>query len=225
MNLYVLVEGSTEKHVYPSWLSYLLPKYSKIDDPFELDDNNYYIFGAEGYPGILDDIPNAIEDITEAGNFDYLLIVVDADEVTVAERREEIVTKIQETTFDLNKVIIVVQNHCIETWCLGNRKVYSRNPNTANFIECKDHYCVKENDPELMPLDTQNNDFTTRAQYHEYYLKNMLAERNIKYSKGKRSKAIQDRTYFEEMLLRVQQTEHLNSFREFIYAIRNLPTA
>jgi hypothetical protein len=42
MNLYFLVEGqSTEKKVYPAWLSHLLPELNRVNNYDEVDTNNF----------------------------------------------------------------------------------------------------------------------------------------------------------------------------------------
>lgn len=44
MNFYIVVEGDqTEMSVYPAWLSILAPTYTRIDNAWEVDENNYYV--------------------------------------------------------------------------------------------------------------------------------------------------------------------------------------
>lgn len=222
MNLYILVEGKSEKYIYPAWLEVLIPGLSRVEKYDEADEYNYYLFSSFGYPSILDDIISAIDEINEVNKYDYLMIVLDADDTSVEDRRTEVLQKISETTFSHSRVLVVVQNHSIETWCLGNRKVYSRNPTTDEFISCTKFYCVKDNDPEYMGIDESIMQVTTTAQYHEYYLRKMLLERNASYSKGKRSKAVQDVEYLKQLIERIETTNHLDSFKEFILLTQNL---
>ncbi|PWV99310.1 hypothetical protein DFQ01_11526 [Paenibacillus cellulosilyticus] len=222
MNLYILVEGKSEKHIYPKWLSELLPQLVQVKHLDLITSNNYYLFSCDGYPSIIKDIPNAISDIKTRTNIDYLMIVLDSDDVAVEDRKSEVLSVVQNCGFDPAKILIVVQNHCIETWCLGNQKVFSRNPQTSEFIECSRFYSILENDPELMGIDTNVSQVTTVAQYHEYYLSKMLLERNASYTKGKGSKAVQNPQFLFQMIERIDSTDHLSSFREFIGIIRYL---
>lgn len=43
MNVYIFVEGKTERKVYPSWLAQLVPHLSKVDRPALVRQNNYCI--------------------------------------------------------------------------------------------------------------------------------------------------------------------------------------
>ena len=44
MNLYILVEGkNTEKKIYPSWLSYLLPQLKRVNFYDQVDKNSYFL--------------------------------------------------------------------------------------------------------------------------------------------------------------------------------------
>lgn len=53
MNLYVIVEGkSTEPQVYSAWLQILAPHLTKIDDAWDVDENDYYLFSSNGIPSI-----------------------------------------------------------------------------------------------------------------------------------------------------------------------------
>ncbi|MDB9315843.1 hypothetical protein PN462_22215 [Spirulina sp. CS-785/01] len=132
MNLYFLVEGrSTETKLYPRWLQYLVPELTQVDNHDDVQKNNYYLVSGQGYPAILNYLSTAVEDITEVGVYNYLVICVDADEDSVKERKEEIRTFIEEQNFELGstKVKIIIQNRCIESWLLGNRKIFdSRQP-------------------------------------------------------------------------------------------------
>lgn len=202
----------------------LIPDLKQIKSVSDVDGNCYFLFSSFGYPSILDDIPNAVVDMNEYG-YDFLIIVIDSDEATIEERRAEVINKMKDISIDHNKVAVVVQNHCIETWFLGNRKIYSRQPNTPEFMDCSKHYCVMDNDPENMTMDDKlSSQYTTTAQYHEYYLKKMLNERNVKYSKGKMSKAVQDEQYLEQIVHRVENTDHLKSFRYFLEVLNLIKT-
>jgi REP element-mobilizing transposase RayT len=182
MNIYFLVEGRrSEKKVYPQWLSYLLPGLTQVRYFDEAKNHNFYLFSSNGYPSILDDIKNAAEDINSCGKYAYLVVCLDADESTVEEKREEINEIFQPGSLELKaELVIIVQNRCFETWFLGNRKVFPRNPQDEIFREYCRFYNVSIKDPELMPNFAG---FNRIAQFHEDYLKRMLREKGIRYTK------------------------------------------
>jgi len=133
MNIYFLVEGnSTEKQIYPKWLEYLIPNLKRVKYYDQVENNNYYLISGKGYPNILHDgLDNAVDKIRETKKYDYLVICVDADEETVEERVNYINNFMQEQNINLGetKVEIIIQNRCIETWLLGNKKIFdSRQP-------------------------------------------------------------------------------------------------
>ena len=92
MNLYFLVEGKTEGKVYPQWLEHLLPvDFSRINNASQASKNNYYLISGGGYPSILDNhLRNAVEEVNEDGNYDWLILVIDADDITAQSKIEEV---------------------------------------------------------------------------------------------------------------------------------------
>lgn len=215
MNLYFLVEGRrTEKKIYPKWLSHLLPELTEVSDPFKVDMNNFYLFNGNGFPSLLDNhLLNAVEDVNTIAKFNYFIICLDSDDATVEERREYVLTFIRKHKVQLTKstFVIIVQNKCIETWFLGNRRAYSKNPQTIELRKYNLFFNVQKNDPELM---TAIDDFSTSAQFHEEYLTQMLLEKKIRYSK-KNPNAVGERHYLEELISRQNDTGHLLSLKDF----------
>lgn len=215
MNLYFLVEGRrTEKKVYPKWLSYLLPKLTPVKNYDDVNQNNYYLISAEGYPSIIyDSIPASIEEINSSGKYDYFVVCLDADESTVDERKEEIYDFIDEEKLELKKakMAIIVQNRCFETWFLGNRKIYTRNP-PKNLLQYTRYYDVSVDDPELMG----KSDRKTHASFHLAYLKALFEAKNLTYSKKIPGEVLEE-YYFQQLLKRIKdKPEHLRSFSKFI---------
>jgi len=95
MNLYFLVEGKrTEVKVYPKWLGYLLPAFKRVKYPNEAVENNYFLISGNGYPCILNQIITSIEEINELGNYNHLIVCLDAEENTVEEHINSIINKI-----------------------------------------------------------------------------------------------------------------------------------
>jgi len=182
MNLYFLVEGKTEQKVYPSWISYLLPNLSRIFSPDQATNNNYYLISGGGFPSLLDNhLKASIEDVNNFGMYDFLIICLDSDDVLP----EKIIIMVN-NFIKHNEIIpscklqVLVQRKCMETWFMGNRTVYPRNP-SADFLQFSNFYNVSINDPEIMP---KPHDFVESCSiYHYVYLKNMLSEKRIRYSK------------------------------------------
>lgn len=221
MNLYFLVEGKrTEMRILPEWLKHFLPHYSRIKNPYDASHNNYYLISGYGYPSILEYIEDAITEINEIDRFDYFFICIDADEFSIEERKEEVVDWITNQKLHLQfcELKIIVQNRCIETWLLGNTKVYPRQPDNPIFIKYAGFYNVAQNDPELMGV---YEGFRNHASFHESYLKLMLLERNIRYSK-QHPRGVTDVSYLEELVQRCKTNLHLASFRIFVDIIEKI---
>ena len=176
MNLYFLVEGKrTEVKVYPKWLSHLLPDIKEVSDPFKISKNSYYLFNGNGFPSLLDNhLRNAVSDINKIGKFHYLIICLDSDDDSVEDRKTQVSEFIEANNIklDSSKLVIIVQNKCIETWFLGNRKVYSSQPQNIQLRKYNRFYNVKEKNPELMKYV---DGFPNSAQFHYSYLTEMFA--------------------------------------------------
>lgn len=214
MNLYFLVEGKrTERKVYPMWLSILKPELTKVNYAVDVQSNNYYLISGEGYPSLLSHLENAIDEVNEIDKFDYLILCLDSEEVSSQTRKEEILKYIANKHIELKKteLVIIIQHPCFETWFLGNRKIFKRNPQSQTLNQYINFYDVRENDPELMPCYQEN----TRAQFHHSYLREIFNERNIVYTKQKPG-IVGEETFLNELINRSIETEHISSFKEFI---------
>ena len=137
MNIYFLVEGKTEAIVYPDWLAHLLPDFSRVKNAFDVRENNYFLFNGGGFPSLLHNhLRNTVEDINEINKFDYLVVCLDADDFSVEERKDEVLQFIENQSVILNNftsLVIIVQNKCIETWFLGNAKIFKQNPENEDL--------------------------------------------------------------------------------------------
>lgn len=216
MNVYFLVEGkNTEMAVYPKWLDYLVPQLKRVDNFYEVTINNYCIFNCGGITSLEKVIPSSIIDINKNNNFncffDYFVICVDVENATIEQRVSKIDNIIQsgEPLNEKTKLIIIVQNRCIETWFLGNRKVFTKQPkNNPSFIKYSQLYNVAQNDPELMEnLDTLDSSI---ANFHKRYLKAMLHERG-----NKKDSQFHQWNYLTELINRIKDTKHLKTFKNF----------
>lgn len=211
MNIYALVEGKrTEKVIYRSWLTSCLSGMQLADRIEDLTGNHLFIVSGGGYPCILNRIHAAIEDAIAHGDVDCLLICVDSEEQSYQERYDEILAWVRKgRAFD--RIEIIVQHCCIETWLLGNSHIVKRNPGDEilrNFLRIHD---VRTEDPESSPLA---DNFTTRAQFHEQYLRSIFRERHQVYTKCDPGEACKP-YYLAELVRRNHGTGHIASFGVF----------
>ncbi|CBN58086.1 hypothetical protein OSCI_3620009 [Kamptonema sp. PCC 6506] len=218
MNLYFLVEGATtEKKVYPAWLAHLLPELQRVQSYDLVNEKNYYLISGEGYPSIYNFIGNSIEDINASGKYNYFVVCLDAEENTVTELKTEIYDFLSTQQLILNntKFVLIIQNRCLETWLLGNRKIYSKQPQSQPLLDYTKYYNVSAHDPEMMG---KYKDFNTHAQFHESYLKALFEAKNEKKSYTKqRPGDVLKPFYLDQLVARIQQEpQHLTSFRYFI---------
>ena len=222
MNLYIIVEGEAELKAYPKWLSYTLPQLSQVDDYRDVTHNNYYIFSGGGIPSMYNHIVNAIRDINTVKSYSYFIICIDSEEVSVERRKEKVLEFIKAEgvqLMDSCELKFVIQHRCMETWFLGNRKVYKRNPQGEKFREYSAFYNVEKDDPELME---KYEGFKLTPRFHYAYLREMLKEYNIRYSKHN-PKAVLEETYFDEIVKRVlDEPTNLNSFSGFLALIEEI---
>ena len=215
MNIYFLVEGRrTEMKIYPAWLSCLVPELTRVNHFDQVATNNYYIITGGGYPSILNTVlPNAVQEINVVGRYDYLAVCLDADESSVAEREAEVRAVFNRIALENAGLEIIVQNRCIETWLLGNRKIYSPNPQNADLIKWTRFYDVSANDPELMGVYPG---YANHARFHESYLKALFAEKNMTYTKTRPRDAAEEH-YFNQLMARVlEEPQHLQTFQRFL---------
>jgi hypothetical protein len=221
MNIYILVEGKTELYVYPKWIEHILPDFTRVQMPQDANTNNYYIFGNMGFPCIIDnDLVSIINDENIISKYDFLVVCIDSDGLDVNEREQLVINKCIEHNFELRKLKVVVQHHCFETWCLGNRTIFSRNPQLESLRDCIQYYDVSIENPERMyqPDNFEKNS----CHYHEHYIKQVFKERGIKYQKGKNAVKYIDETYFNQLTKRHMDTNHIATFQRFVKIFENL---
>jgi Domain of unknown function (DUF4276) len=214
MNLYFIVEGETERKVYPSWLSYLLPELERVKNPSQVQTNNYYLISGGGYPSLYEEVEAAVENINISQKYNYLIICTDAEENSVEYMQQEISEYFLENELNIenSQLKIVIQNRCIETWFLGNSKIYSRQPQSQRLLEYNRYYDVSKECPELMGKYESD----VHAHFHEAYLKELFAAKNMQYSKTK-PRDVQEEYYLQELQIRSQrQANHLPTFQNFI---------
>ena len=214
MNLYFLLEGKrTEPRIYPKWFEFLLPSYARIKDPYSVESNQYYMISGMGFPSLLHNhLKNSIDEVNEIDKYDYLVIVLDSEEENVEFRINEVNKFIENNNLELNcRLKIIVQHRCIETWLLGNKKVFARQPSSTVLVKYIQHYNVYENDPENCH---KYEIFSTTADFHLSYLKLMLKERNISYTKKYPRDTAE--VYYLEQLINRTKNGHIKSFKDLM---------
>ena len=224
MNVYFLVEGEgTEMKLYPKWLHYLKPELKEVEDWEKVTQNDYFIFSGAGIPSIYKHTVNAIQNINENPVFDKLIVCLDAEEMPIEESITEIKNYISKSGVILNKrcsIEYIIQNVCIETWFLGNRKIVKRNPQNRELREFIEYYNIIEKDPELMP---RKETFRTKASFHYTYFKKIVEERNLSYSKAQPNIAT-EKSFLDELINRTKETNHLPTLKFFFDVVSKIST-
>lgn len=233
MNLYFVFEGKTEPIVYKKWLSVLLPDLTEVNSFDAVIQNNYYYESDMGVPSCYRVAANAIQEINEFPQYDYLVLFTDADRFTVSEKKaeayEQIKSELKDKPFKTLpkncQLEIIVQKVCMETWFLGNRNFFVRHPQRNQILkEYIKYFDVSQNNPEDLASefvqDEENSrdifGYKTKALFHEGYLREIFKERNLSYKKY-RPKEVQEEYYLKQLRARIEtNSDHLLSFQEFI---------
>lgn len=227
MNVYIIVEGDkTETIVYPEWLRIIAPDMERVSDLADVTGNNYYLFSGGGIPSIYNHIANAIEDINAFNSrgkakIDVLMVCIDTEEESRGYILNQIDKIISERGIDTSSLQIEVfeQKVSMESWFLGNRKIFKSNPDDADLRRYIGHYNVRDNDPELME-NIDVNEFSTKAQFHHSYLRKIFNEQHISYSK-KRPGEVCKEYYLLKLIERYSDTGHIPSFGRWYSFVKN----
>ncbi|MBP1564437.1 MAG: hypothetical protein J6A58_01605 [Oscillospiraceae bacterium] len=241
MNYYFLLEDSQSFiKILPKWFEYIEFNCTRVPDISQIEKNNYVLQSGHGVTQL---ITRALFDtidtiISNPGKIDHLVIVLDAESESMESRKQQVIDKIndkynqEELDFEIN---IFVCNRCIETWLLGRKNLYPSYEETidtaeyykyfeTHFRNHYNHYNIELNDPEKM---LQPTDYTSPvARYHFKYFhdlcqyNNLCKKEKLKYTKSKPQIAM-DKQFFKGLINRIDNTEHLLSFREFITFLRN----
>ncbi|MFT6901179.1 MAG: oligoribonuclease NrnB/cAMP/cGMP phosphodiesterase (DHH superfamily) [Colwellia sp.] len=222
MKIYLLVEGdSTEMYVYPFWLNYFLPSINQYQDyeEFKSCDSGFHLFSGKGYPNILGEIQNASKNINDIGNVDHFFIILDSDEDKVEDRKKLVQSTVNTIKLpDRVNLHIIIQNRCFETALLANPKTMSRQPRNEPLISFVKYYNLIDNDPEKMGNFSKK---FTHSQFHTTYANNALREKKIRYTKSN-PRGICTKDFLEEILKRIDNTNHISSFKEFFDRLKNI---
>ena len=218
MNFYIIVEGDkTEMSVYPAWISLLAPDYTRIENAWDVNENNYYIFSGGGIPSIYTHVKNAVLDINSINSeresrYDYLLVCLDTEKESRDYILKQIDNELQSSGVVLRNAELLVFEHkvCMETWFLGNLVVFKDNPQNPDYLEYIKYYNVGTFNPEEMG-NIDENRFATTAKFHLRYLKRMMEERNMTYSKNN-TLEVQQNAYLQQLIKRYKDTGHIATF-------------
>jgi hypothetical protein len=227
VNLYFLVEGrSTERKVYRAWVATAFPGLREVRSRDDMTDGTFQIVSTDGYPDILMRIDEVVGELVDNPAIDHLFVCLDADDVDVTTRREEITARLDDAVAttrlrDVNptaRLHPIVQDCCIETWFLGHRKMMKASPEDPELRRYWQSFDVRTTDPERLP----NHGAPTRAAHHLRYLVAMFRERPpASYGKTHPGPVL-DGAYLRELASRVAATGHLQSLRALLDVWRGL---
>jgi hypothetical protein len=184
VNLYFLVEGDrTEKKLYRHWIRHALPHLSEVGLVADLIGDRFYIISGGGYPSYVDRIHDSLLDLKDQPAVEHFFICIDSEELSYAAKLAEISDELARAeratrVRDCNPYFrshVIVQHCCAETWFLGNRSMMTRHPSSPKLRSFQRFFDVRTDDPENMGCLPG---YTTRASFHEQYLKAMLLEKN-----------------------------------------------
>jgi hypothetical protein len=216
VNLYFLVEGRrSELRIYPSWLTELLPGWERVLRPSALTNSTYYLISGEGYPSLLGNhLRNAVLDINDASNVDFLVVVLDTDGCEPEARSDEVRDALDALDVALQgcNLVVIPQHSCIETWLLGNRRIVTRAPARERLRDYLNFFDVRAEDPEAMD---RHGDFQTVGQFHFAFVQEVFREKGIAYTKRNPGHAA-DPAYLRALRERVGDERHLSSLRRLI---------
>jgi len=199
--------------VFKRWIPALRPDLAYVEHPTLLVPNSFTIISGLGYPAYLRIVRDAAIDVRDHPGYGTLVVSVDAEEVDPMVRRNEVLNVIRGVAPALQPIVIV-QNQCIETWALGNRRMVRRFPVNPDHRRWKLHHDVWNLDPEDMPAQPEIG--LNRAQSALAYLIAAIRDRNptLSYSKSNPS-ILSDPAYLEQLRRRSIDTGHLHSFTDF----------
>ena len=218
MNLYFLLEGRrTEKRVYRAWIQHIFPSFVEVSKVEELVHDNFYLLAGEGYPSYCARIPNCLQDIHQHGQIDHYFVCIDAEENAAAEKFAEVESLITSASKFTNYHILV-HDRCIETWFLGNSRMMRNNPHSEILREYKQFFDVSVDDPEEMACPAS---YEFCAHFHLDYLKAMLAERGLRYTKVNPG-CVMEKHYLDALVERHIITGHISSFGRLVSTWRNI---
>ena len=219
MNYYFLLEDEKSLiKVLPKWLEYMDFGCTRVPDISYVMDDTYVMQSGQGVTQLITKVLYETIDtiINSSAKIDALIVIVDAEELDVEDRRQGVYAKIDlykqqhsisEFGFDIK---VIVCNCCFESWLLGNGEIYPKwKPDEDSFFyPYYTHYNIKLYDPECMKVPVHVDE--TKAKYHFHYLHDALLYNRIRYNK-KKPNNIATKEYFLQLVLRMNETSHIRS--------------
>lgn len=220
MNYYFLLEDEKSFiKVLPEWLKYMGMHNSRVQDITYVQEDNYVMQSGQGVTQLITRVLFQTIDtiLMNPGKINELIVILDSEEYNEHERKNQVENIIneyiekKECKIDFSYKVFVC-NHCFETWLLGNGNLYPDIRPEGDFQQYYDSYNIKKDDPELMSVP--NGIDETVAVYHFHYLHEMCRYNRVRYSK-KRPMEMAKRAYFDALVSRIANSNHLNSFAQF----------
>ena len=210
MNIVVFTEGKGDRKVYRSWIPFVNNQLTLANTIDEIMHDHYAVIRGFGYPSYFDDISGVIQQVNSHGNIDRLVICVDSEDMTLSQKRQEMMTFLSGESCN-SPVFVIYQHFCLETWALANRNACPANANHRSFQTFRRFFNVLTHDPENLPAYPPKG--LNRSQFAATYLKAMLqaSSSHITYNKSVPTPLL-NRQYFQEVLLRHTSTSHIPSF-------------
>jgi hypothetical protein len=217
VNLYVVVEGRTEKAVYSKWIPLINPSLTEIGAVADVKTNSFLIVEGGGVPAYFDVIKAGVEDVHSITAFNRLVVCIDSEELTYTAKYQEVESFIDGIGLPID-YRIVVQHFCFETWALGNQKIVSRHPKDPRLLGFKNHFDVGVQDPELLTI--MPGSILNRALFAESYLRALMHEkyRNLSYVNGHPG-PVAHGSYYAQLVTRQSKTGHIRSFSHLLSAM------
>lgn len=213
MNILFIVEGKrSEKKLYKNWIPYLCSSLNYVLSISELNDNNFTIITGGGYPNYFRRIKEVFMDIKDLNSLNYVLICIDSEDLSFSEKQGQMWNFIEKECPRIDcEIKVIVQNHCIETWLMGNKRINISSTSNKELQSYGDFHNVNILDPE----DLTSIDERSIGRFTFDYLKLMLREKGLSYSKNN-IKHVGNKGYFNQLVKRYQNDGHISSFGYFL---------
>jgi hypothetical protein len=215
VKLGVLVEGDvTEMKAYSAWIPAMFPNLARVESPIGAGADSYWIVSGGGQPQIFDRITNFAMDCAD-NSFDLMWVIVDSEGDDPGRVGQKIAGKAGLAPVP---IVPIIQNICIETWCLGSKQLLGQASTNAELLAFRSHYDTFRLDPEACPAFETFGLVNT----HFRYLKAAFAEHAVSYTK-RNAGAIANSAFFAHLVSRSDNSSgHLGSFRELLVQARLL---
>src|SRR5262249_19655689 len=156
--------------LYSFWISLLSPNLKIVDKIEDLKLSTHFcIESSYGHPFLKESIDRAVNKIAiNKIKLTKFFIIVDSEENPPEFRKTQYETYLKSTHKTYFSIFeIVVQPICIESWLLGNPKIFPKTHNDLELKKCIHCYDTSKKDPERLPkLEGQlKNKYGVRATF------------------------------------------------------------